>query len=206
VFLGNVDDALRPALERRLRRAAARHRPLRLFLQGAGRFGGPSTSRVLWTGVGGEVEPLRRLARSVHAAAARTGLDVGEARFRAHVTLARLREPGDIRSIVERLDAYSGPEFVADRISLIGSHLGQGEGRRPRYETVASWEIGGPSSSAPNGADRKNDAAGGGERRDAEGGGERRDAEGGGERRDAAGDRKGRGGAYRVADRADREE
>jgi 2'-5' RNA ligase len=39
---------------------------------------------------------------------------------------------------VRLLDAYTGPAWTADRIELVASHLGEGPGRRPRYETVAA--------------------------------------------------------------------
>ena len=73
-FLGEVDDALLPELRERLARAARRHPALRLRLAGGGRFG----DRVLWTGVAGDREELRRLAASVSAGGRRTGGPGGE--------------------------------------------------------------------------------------------------------------------------------
>jgi RNA 2',3'-cyclic 3'-phosphodiesterase len=140
-FLGDVDDAVRPELHRRLARAAARHPVLRLRVGGGGAFGSARKARVLWAGVGGDATPLRDLARSVGAAARRTGIEVSEGRFRAHLTLARLREPLDVRALVEWLSSYEGPTWSADQVELVCSHLGQGEGRRSRYETVESWPL-----------------------------------------------------------------
>jgi RNA 2',3'-cyclic 3'-phosphodiesterase len=140
-FLGDVDDASRPELHRRLARAAGRHPVLRLQIGGGGGFGSARKARVLWAGVGGDATPLRDLARSVGAAARRTGIEVTEGRFRAHVTLARLREPFDVRLLVEALSAYEGPAWTADRLELVQSQLGQGEGRRSRYETVEAWPL-----------------------------------------------------------------
>ncbi len=147
-FLGEVDDRLRPDLERRLARAAARHEPVRLWVQGGGGFGSARKARVLWAGIGGDVTRLRDLARSVGAAARRAGIDVGEGRFRAHLTLARLRELTDVQPAVEALSSYIGPPFVAGQVELVCSHLGQGEGRRSRYETVRAWPLGRPGSGA----------------------------------------------------------
>jgi 2'-5' RNA ligase len=96
---------------------------------------------VLWAGIDGDLRPLRALAGSVSAAARRSGLDVREGRFKAHLTLARLREPADVRQVSAGLADYAGPEWLADRIELVASHLGQGEGRHSRYETVAAWPL-----------------------------------------------------------------
>jgi 2'-5' RNA ligase len=142
-FLGEVPDATRTDLERRLARAATRCPPLRLWVEGGGGFGSARRARVLWAGVQGDLKPLRALAGSVAAAARRVGLDVREGRFRAHLTLARLREPTDVSTAVESLSTYAGPSWVAERVELVASFLGQGEGRRSRYETVASWPLSG---------------------------------------------------------------
>jgi 2'-5' RNA ligase len=43
---------------------------------------------------------------------------------------------------VQLLDAYIGPDWVADRIELVASYLGQGPRGRPRYEVVESFGVG----------------------------------------------------------------
>jgi 2'-5' RNA ligase len=95
---------------------------------------------VVWAGLDldeqGTTE-LDRLATGARAAATRTGIQVDGRRFRAHITLARLGRPAEVSNWVRLLDAYSGPAWTADRIELIASHLGEGLGHRPRYETVA---------------------------------------------------------------------
>ncbi|SDR73562.1 RNA 2',3'-cyclic phosphodiesterase [Actinopolymorpha singaporensis] len=144
-FLGGVPDSARGDLHRRLGRAAGRCPPLRLRVAGGGGFGSARRARVLWAGIDGDLRPLRALAGSVSAAARRCGLDVREGRFRPHLTLARLREPADVRQVTATLAGYAGPEWVADRLELVASHLGQGEGRHSRYETVADWPLTGPS-------------------------------------------------------------
>ncbi|WP_020578080.1 RNA 2',3'-cyclic phosphodiesterase [Actinopolymorpha alba] len=141
-FLGDVSEEVLPELERRLARAAEGSDPLRLLVRGGGGFGSARRARVLWTGIDGDVEPLRQLARSVGAACRRSGLDVPEGRFRAHLTLARLREPSDVRRLVEWMASYAGPAWVARRLELVQSHLGQAEGRRSQYETIRAWPFG----------------------------------------------------------------
>ena len=38
-------------------------------------------------------------------------------------------------------DPYEGPVWSATQVSLIESHLGQGRGRRPRYEVLAELPL-----------------------------------------------------------------
>ncbi|MBM7785265.1 RNA 2',3'-cyclic phosphodiesterase [Tenggerimyces flavus] len=142
-FFGEVDDATRLELERRLARAAARHAPVTLALTGGGGFGSAKNARVLWTGVRGDFQPLRDLARSVTAAARRAGIELTENRYKPHLTLARLRTPTDVRPAVEALTEYASPTWTATEVELVRSHLAQGAGGRARYETIASWPLAG---------------------------------------------------------------
>ena len=134
-FLGQVEERRLPDLTARLERAAGRHPALDVALSGAGRFDG----RVLWVGVTGDAERLVPLAASVNAAVRRTGIEVEERRYRPHVTLARAREPMDLRPVVAALSSYVGPPWRADELRLVRSTLG----RTPRYDDVGSWPLAG---------------------------------------------------------------
>jgi RNA 2',3'-cyclic 3'-phosphodiesterase len=136
-FLGEVGDEARADLSARLGRTAARHPPMRLVLQGAGRFG----DRVLWTRVAGDVGALRGLAASVRAAARRAGVDVEDRPYRPHLTLARGRNGVDLRPVVAVLAGFAGHPWTAAELHLVRSHLGGGPGRTSRYERLASWQL-----------------------------------------------------------------
>ena len=136
-FLGEVGDAARGDVANRLERAARRHPPLPLSFAGGGRFGG----RVLWTGVRGDGNALRRLAESVRAAARRARLPVEERPYRPHLTLARAADV-ELRALVERLASFEGQEWVAEELHLVRSHLGAGPGGTALYEPLASWPLG----------------------------------------------------------------
>ncbi|ODT98816.1 MAG: 2'-5' RNA ligase [Pseudonocardia sp. SCN 72-86] len=139
-FLGEVPDERRDDLEERLGRAARRAAPLRLAIDGAGRFG----DRTLWARVDGDRERLRRLAEATHAATARARIPVDRNRFRAHLTLAAARPPDSVRDAAAELDPLlrNGAEETVTRLCLVRSLLGKGPGGTPRYETVAEWRLG----------------------------------------------------------------
>lgn len=138
-FLGEVGDGTRADLVERLGRCAARHGPLTLALRSAGRFG----DRVLWTHVAGDVEPLRRLAASVRAAARRAGAGVEDRPYRPHLTLARAaRGDADLRPAVAALDAFSGRSWTATDLHLVRSRLGAGPDHGAIHETLVSWPLG----------------------------------------------------------------
>jgi 2'-5' RNA ligase len=139
-FLAAVEDRHLDELVERLERAARRRTAFETRIAGGGAFPNAGRARVVWAGLDldeqGTTE-LDRLATGARAAATRTGIQVDGRRFRAHITLARLGRPAEVSNWVRLLDAYSGPAWTADRIELIASHLGEGLGHRPRYETVA---------------------------------------------------------------------
>jgi 2'-5' RNA ligase len=150
-FLGEVPEQLLPDLSVRLKRAAHRHPAQDLAVRRAGAFPGAARARVLWAGIAADPAPLRALAASVAAGARRAGApppDEGR-RYRPHITLARLREPADLRPITTELADLAGSRWTADRIDLIRSHpAGPGAGSRPRYENLAHWPLEQPRRAA----------------------------------------------------------
>ncbi|MET0914673.1 MAG: RNA 2',3'-cyclic phosphodiesterase [Jiangellaceae bacterium] len=137
-FYGQVDDRRVPDLKARLTRAARRHPVQSLALSGAGRF----SQRAVWIGCECDVPTMRALAQSVAAAGRRVGAAAEESRrFKAHVTVARAAKPVDLRSYVSALGTYRGRQWTADAVALVRSHLGGGENRRARYETLSSHPL-----------------------------------------------------------------
>jgi RNA 2',3'-cyclic 3'-phosphodiesterase len=139
-FLAAVADRQLDELVERLERAGKRRTQFDTRITGGGAFPNVGRARVVWAGLDldehGATE-LDRLATGARAAASRTGIPVDGQRFRAHITVARLGRPAEVSNWVRLLDAYTGPPWTADRIELVASHLGEGQGHRPRYETVA---------------------------------------------------------------------
>jgi len=143
-FLAEVPDRSYDDLVERLERAARKRHPIRATLAGGGAFPNVGRARVLWAGVElDDREELRRLATGCRAAASKAGIEVAGERFKPHVTIARTRHPLEATVWVRLLDAYRGPAYDLDEISLIASHLGEGPRKRPRYEVRETFALGG---------------------------------------------------------------
>jgi RNA 2',3'-cyclic 3'-phosphodiesterase len=152
-FLESVPDRAYDDLLERLERAARKRHPMRATIAGGGAFPNVARAKVLWAGIELEpvgtddvdgVEELRRLATGCRAAAARAGIEVAGERFKPHVTLARMgAHPVEATSWVRLLDSYRGPDWDLDGIALIASHLGEGPRKRPRYEVLETFALGG---------------------------------------------------------------
>jgi RNA 2',3'-cyclic 3'-phosphodiesterase len=141
-FYGEVEETRVADLKSRLTRIAKRYPMLSLALVGSGQFG----RRALWIGCEGDTAPMRELARSAAAAGRRVGASADESRFRAHLTLARARKPTDLRPYVSALTTYRGNSWNVDAVALVRSHLGAGENRRARYETLSRHQLSGAAT------------------------------------------------------------
>ncbi|WP_370414233.1 RNA 2',3'-cyclic phosphodiesterase [Streptomyces fradiae] len=142
-FMGQVDEELLPDLRARLGRAAHRTAPFPLRLHGGGHFG----RAVLWTGAAGGLDELRLLAERADAAARRAGVPMDEHRaYHPHLTVARSRaNDTDLRPFVAGMQDFEGARWEVTELCLVRSHLPGGgpAGKRPRYETIATWPLGG---------------------------------------------------------------
>ena len=125
-FYGSVARDKVPALDEGLGRAASRTRPLRLRLAGAGTFPRqPGKARVVWVGVEGDVDELRRLADRCAGAGRRARIAMEARAFRAHLTLARARQGAiDATATVEQLAAFASDWWTVERLRLVRSTLG----------------------------------------------------------------------------------
>jgi RNA 2',3'-cyclic 3'-phosphodiesterase len=129
-FLGptSLDEA--PRLGASLDALAAGAPPFEVRLAGAGAFPAEGRPRTLWLGIEEGAAGLARLAAGL-APLTSTGDDgpVDDRPFSPHLTLARtdgLRLADEAaRALVRRVDGHAWT-FVADRVVLYRSHLGEG--------------------------------------------------------------------------------
>lgn len=144
-FAAEVPEYLLDDVTERLAAAASRRRLGPLAIAQGGAFPDPDRARVLWAGLAHDVpsesHELAALARGCRTAFATAGAQVDGQRFRAHLTLARLRHPANVTRWVRVLQVYAGPRWTPEAVSLIASHLGEGPRRTPRYEILASCPL-----------------------------------------------------------------
>ncbi|MDT0202531.1 RNA 2',3'-cyclic phosphodiesterase [Nocardioides sp. AE5] len=140
-FMAEVEEWRIEDLLARLGEVASRRTPFGLGLAGGGAFPDADRAKVLWGGVTGETEALQSLATSTRSAANAAGAAPDGGRFRAHLTLGRLSRPGQVTNWVRLLDAYAGPTWSAESLTVVASHLGEGPRGRPRHEVLAELPL-----------------------------------------------------------------
>ena len=150
-FMGAAPERVLEDLVDRVGDAAGAVPPVPLALVGGGCFPDVTRARVLWAGVSGG-SALAPLVRRVRSACAVVGAAPEGGPFRAHLTLARMRQPRDATRWVRVLESYAGPPWTAGEVTVVASHLPRRGGHRPRHEVLARLPLGaGPGVAASGG-------------------------------------------------------
>jgi RNA 2',3'-cyclic 3'-phosphodiesterase len=149
-FFGEVPEPRVDDLTERLRRASSRTSPIAMRLGPPATFGSVSRARVVYTGLVDGAQATSRLAASCRAAGRRIGLTgddlAPDARFRPHVTLARVAPPRDVTEVLAALTTDDPPGWRCSQALLVRSDLGAGEGGRPRHQALARLDFRQPSA------------------------------------------------------------
>ncbi|KGN34781.1 2'-5' RNA ligase [Knoellia sinensis KCTC 19936] len=144
-FMADVSDWAVDEVVDTVASVASERAPIPLRLEGAGVFPNPYDARVLWMGVHSDADhglaDLESLALGVRRACDRVGASPAGGAYRPHLTLARSRRPFEATHWLRAMDAYAGPSWLADEVTVFVSHLGEGRGR-PHYEPVAVCPLG----------------------------------------------------------------
>jgi len=128
-FLGEVPEETIAELKRAIEEAVGGVPPFELELDGLGVFPGLRSPRVLWVGLGGNVEALKILQQNIDVSFELLGFGQENREFTAHLTLARVRD--DVTAMQRQsvgtfvLDAkpVANLRFAIRNISLMRSHL-----------------------------------------------------------------------------------
>ena len=125
-FLGNVKAAETEAIGSALVTAANGFTPLAITAKGVGVFPGIKRPRVLWVGVGGQINQLIQLQLVLDQALAGIGFAKEKRAFKGHLTMGRVKAKIDPQRLLKVINAYAGYEsepFAADKMILFKSDL-----------------------------------------------------------------------------------
>jgi len=120
VFLGDLDEPALHDVRHRAREVAARASPFAANLGGLGAFPQSGRARVAWVGWHAGADAVTRLQAALSGA---LGDPVERRPFAPHVTLARAREPLDLRPWLARAPAWSSPTWRVDALDVMASEL-----------------------------------------------------------------------------------
>lgn len=142
-FLGNVTRDRIPGLQASAREACRVTGPFRLRLSAPGTFPNPRRPRVIWAGLSGDLDRLRRLQVAVDGACEGFGAHRESREFHPHLTLGRVakgaeRQGSAIAEALASVGPYPTSEWMVREIFLVRSHLGS---QGATYEDLAVFPL-----------------------------------------------------------------
>jgi RNA 2',3'-cyclic 3'-phosphodiesterase len=144
-FLGELDDVRLAAAHEATQAAASQGTPFRLALDRLGTFGPARAPRVIWAGVGGEVEELRRIQSILANELDQRGFPPQEHPYSPHLTLARIKDrlpAPELTALQQRANTpltHSATWTVAELLVMKSEHIYPAM----RYTALASYPLGG---------------------------------------------------------------
>lgn len=125
-FLGNIDDTSVGDFGAAIRNACSATKPFTLSCAGIGCFPSAHQPRVIWAGLGGEVEPLQNLKAALDKALEPFNYVPENRVFKPHLTIARARQFNArqrqlMPKLVEQFKETKFGEWRVDRIELMQS-------------------------------------------------------------------------------------
>jgi 2'-5' RNA ligase len=138
-FLGDVEDAGCDALVKSMNQVTDEP-PFTFSLAGLGAFPDQKRPRVVWTGVAEGKAQVMSLAARVESAVVAAGLPPEDRPFSPHLTLGRVREPGDFKALWQAAGAapFVGKPVHAVDVRLVWSTLTP---TGPVYRDVESFPL-----------------------------------------------------------------
>jgi 2'-5' RNA ligase len=124
-FLGDVDDEQLANLTAAVEVTAKRFADFKLQITQTGVFPSKRNARILWLGVRDEEGSLQMLNEILESECEKKGFAREKRNFKAHLTIARLREPHKSKELVERHleNEFASTEFEVSKIAIYKSYL-----------------------------------------------------------------------------------
>ncbi len=138
-FLGNVARENLAELKTAFAEAGAGTGKLSLELSGSGAFPSLDFPRIVWVGIGGDVERLRGLQQRLQQNLAPWSAREENREFHPHLTVARIRRPNPrlaraVGALLRDTPFQAAAQWSAAHMELMWSRLG---GAGPRYVPLA---------------------------------------------------------------------
>ena len=125
-FLGDINPDDTDRIAEAMIRAAADISSVALSARGIGVFPGIKRPRVIWIGLGGNIQELLALQGRLETELEALGFPKEKRAFKAHLTLARIKQAVDrtaIRQMMGQYASLSSDDFTCDRVILYKSDL-----------------------------------------------------------------------------------
>ncbi len=141
VFMGSVQEAHIDPIKEAAGRICRSVASFPIQMKGAGFFGSRRNPRVLWMGLGGDVERMSAFRDDLQKSLAPFGIQEETRPFRPHLTLGRFRKGGPGRGLEDFLSRHGelgSAEHTLDNLVLFKSNLKPGGAV---YTRLSEWAL-----------------------------------------------------------------
>ncbi len=129
VFIGSTPTENLGQVKDAVSRSVKDMAPFECSLKGLGFFGSPRSPRVIWAGLAGETDPLRRIRGNLEGELTKAEVDFDRKDFRPHLTLGRVKSRKGTQELVERIQKMADLDLgvlQVDSVTLFESRLEPG--------------------------------------------------------------------------------
>lgn len=138
-FIGEISLHQVESIAETLMQAAAVHTPMQLKATDIGVFGAPKSPSILWAGLTGQIDSLRRLQQEVESRLAKLGYPAESRKYSPHITLARRATEAYSKAQADMLKLPTETDWTWDAKELV---LYQTKlGRIPMYEAIGRYPL-----------------------------------------------------------------
>jgi 2'-5' RNA ligase len=127
VFMGDVEEAQIGPIREVVRGVCDQYAPFYIQVNGAGMFGSRRSPRVLWVGLGADVDRMSSFRDDLQKGLAPFGIKEERRPFTPHLTLGRFRKgayaDGRLDDLLSKYQALNGSECILRELALFKSDL-----------------------------------------------------------------------------------
>jgi len=130
-FLGDINPEMIQSIESCLEQTCKKNNPIQLLSKGIGVFPGLKRPRVLWAGIDGDTDILKKLQQSLDDLLSTTGIAKEKRPFKGHLTIGRFKgerfkgqtDSKKLIAVIREFSEFETKPFTADKIILFKSEL-----------------------------------------------------------------------------------
>jgi len=124
-FLGDIDETQLADLTEAVDKTAKQISDFKLRVSKTGAFPSEKNARILWLGIVDELKSLQKMNEILEIECERKGFAREKRNFKAHLTIARLREPHKSKELIERhlRNDFESNVFAVSGIVIYESQL-----------------------------------------------------------------------------------
>ncbi len=136
-FLGEIPEDKLKRLEETVKRTVEAFKPFQVSFEGGGVFPNEKRPRVIWIGTKEGNKEIASLAKKLEENLAANGLGKKEEReFNSHVTIGRVKTPGNLAPLMEKITEVRGLNFGKETVEGVAIMQSTLTPKGPIYKPV----------------------------------------------------------------------